>query len=66
MQGEKTDPKAPIAANSRPRQEINRRILRTNIAFKDKTLDNVGGEPKNDEKKCPDVASEMFYKANDY
>ena len=64
MQGEKLQPKRPIAPNARPTQDANRRAVRTNVAISppagsgDVTL--RGGRKKN----CPDVARDSVYRAN--
>ncbi len=60
-QGDKQEPKGPIGANVRPRQDLNGRSVRTNIAFDDEDKVRVNG----DGKKCPDVSKDRFYEAND-
>lgn len=66
MQGDKIHPKAPLAKNVRPIQELRERSVRTNIAFSNGGGRNGGGgnSRHGQDKACPDVAKDTFYKAN--
>lgn len=54
MQGDKINPKSPLAPNSRPIQESHNRSVRTNIYF---PLDKT----QNQQDSCPDVFENFNY-----
>ncbi len=58
-QGERTQPKSPVAPNARPVQRMNGRVVRTNVA-----VDGSGSSSSRKKKKCPNVAKDMKYKPN--
>ena len=64
MQGDKINPKSPLAPNSRPIQESHNRSVRTNIYFPQaKSRENDLLSTKPVEEECPDVFENFNYAA---
>ena len=69
MQGDALTPKAPLARNVRPMQELHGRSVRTNILFDGVQREDLFKRNNNNNKaardgKCPDVVRDTYYKAN--
>lgn len=70
MQGDRTNPKASLAPNSRPAHPVNSRTVRTNISFPGEAAGG-NGDNKNTPlldatEGCPDGFKDLQYQANSY
>lgn len=63
MQGEKNNPKRPLAPNNRPVQDHNDRPIRTNVMVHPGSTGSYIYRGMSTEK-CPEVANEVEYSAN--
>ena len=65
MQGDKINPKSPLAPNSRPIQESHNRSVRTNIYFPAKEMEPMDKNPLlHKQQECPDVFKHFNYAAD--
>lgn len=64
MQGDKINPKSPLAPNSRPIQESHSRSVRTNIYFPFKDLGSSLSNSETSKQQCPDVFENFNYAAS--
>ena len=67
MQGDKLNPKSPLAPNVRPRQEVHARTVRTNIYFpiggKPATSGSTTDKTGTSEDECPDIFTDFRYES---
>ena len=63
MQGDRINPKSPLAPNSRPIQENHSRGIRTNVYYPETKLETNGIAPSDnsDNDVCPDVFDNFHY-----
>ncbi len=61
MQGDRINPKSPLAPNARPVQPVNARTVRTNIYFQ--TAKSSAEGPAGEEEECPDIFQDFKYES---